>query len=44
MNEKFQNEKVKFAVTNNKNSWALKQERLSPRYTTRWEDIIYVLS
>ncbi|WP_061271141.1 Y-family DNA polymerase [Leptospira interrogans] len=44
INEKFQNEKVKFAVTNNKNSWALKQERLSPRYTTRWEDIIYVLS
>lgn len=44
INEKFQNEKVKFAVTNNKNSWALKQERLSPRYTTNWEDIINVLS
>ncbi|WP_061245722.1 Y-family DNA polymerase [Leptospira noguchii] len=44
INEKFGKEKVKYAVTNKKNSWTLRQVRLSPRYTTRWEDIINVLS
>ncbi|MCG6170200.1 Y-family DNA polymerase [Leptospira sanjuanensis] len=44
VNARFGKDKVKLAVSAKQNSWSLRQENLSPRYTTRWEDILHVLS
>ncbi|TGM04814.1 Y-family DNA polymerase [Leptospira barantonii] len=44
INGKFGKDKIKLAVASKQNAWSLRQENLSPRYTTRWEDIPVVLS
>lgn len=35
-------EKVKFAIQGTDKTWKMKQENLSPRYTTKWSDILVV--
>ena len=42
MNNKFGKDKIKLAVLGDKSKWKLRQEKLSPNYTTRWKDIITV--
>ncbi len=42
INEKAGLEKVKFAIQGTENNWKMKQENLSPHYTTRWNDILVV--
>ena len=37
------NNKVKFAVQGNGKNWKLRQEKLSPCYTTRFSDILEVV-
>lgn len=39
INQKFGDGKVKLARQNLKKKWPMKQEKLSPRYTTRWYEI-----
>ncbi|MDX9848064.1 MAG: Y-family DNA polymerase [Tenuifilaceae bacterium] len=42
INVKFGKSTVKLAVQGSRREWKLKQEKLSPGYTTRWEDILEV--
>jgi DNA polymerase V len=42
LNHRFLDTKVKLGSQDLKRTWKMKQERLSPRYTTRMEDIIVV--
>ncbi|MBT3383920.1 MAG: Y-family DNA polymerase [Prolixibacteraceae bacterium] len=42
MNAEFGRDKVKLAIQGSGKEWKLKQEKLSKRYTTNWEDIIEV--
>ncbi|MEZ5197072.1 MAG: Y-family DNA polymerase [Bacteroidales bacterium] len=35
-------EKVKFAIQGTEESWKMRQDNLSPRYTTQWSDILVV--
>ena len=42
LNEKYAGNKVKLANQDLKRTWKMRQERLSPRYTTNIEDIIVV--
>jgi len=42
INGKYGRNTVKFAVQGSGVRWKLRQEKLSPSYTTRWEDIIKV--
>ncbi|KAB2868453.1 MAG: Y-family DNA polymerase [Bacteroidales bacterium] len=42
LNAKYGRDKLKLAVQGNKKEWKLKQEKLSPCFTTRWEDILKV--
>jgi len=35
-------DKVKFAVQGMEENWKMRQHNMSPRYTTRWEDILVV--
>ncbi len=35
-------EKIKFAIQGNDKTWKMRQENLSPQYTTRWKDILIV--
>ncbi|TGK12815.1 Y-family DNA polymerase [Leptospira stimsonii] len=44
MNSKFGKERIRLAVTAQKDSWKLRQEHHSPNYTTDWKEIINVLS
>ncbi|XDD52547.1 Y-family DNA polymerase (plasmid) [Leptospira sp. WS92.C1] len=44
INARYGKSKVKLAVASKQNAWSLRQENLSPRYTTRWQDIPIVLS
>lgn len=44
LNNKFGKDKIKLAVQGNKEKWKLRQEKLSPKYTTDWNDIITVKS
>jgi DNA polymerase V len=34
--------KIKFAVQGTQRNWKMKQEKLSPSYTTRWEDLLTI--
>ena len=36
------NRQLKFAVEGSDESWKMRQENLSPHYTTRWSDILVV--
>jgi DNA polymerase V len=42
INESFGQQKIKLASQDIKRVWKMKQEKLSPRYTTKLEDIITV--
>ncbi len=42
INKKAGMEKIKFAVQGDEKTWQMRQENLSPQYTTRWEDILIV--
>ena len=42
INERYGSDKVKLAVLGNKRKWKLRQEQLSPSYTTHWDDIITI--
>ena len=42
LNTAFGQQKIKLASQDQKRVWKMKQERLSPRYTTRWSDIITI--
>jgi DNA polymerase V len=42
LNVKYGKNTVKLAVQGSSREWKLKQEKLSPGYTTRWEDILEV--
>lgn len=42
LNNTFGQQKIKLASQDQKRVWKMKQEKLSPRYTTRWSDIITV--
>jgi len=42
INSSFGQQKIKLASQDQKRVWKMKQERLSPRYTTRLSDIITI--
>lgn len=42
LNAKYGNKTVKLAVQGSSGEWKLKQEKLSPAYTTRWNEILSV--
>ena len=42
LNMRFGRDTVKLAAQGNKKEWKLKQENLSPRYTTRWDELLKV--
>jgi DNA polymerase V len=44
LNIRYGRDKVKLAVQGNKKEWKLRQENLSPRYTTRWDELLKVKS
>lgn len=44
INTRYGRDKVRLAIQGNKKKWKLRQERLSPNYTTDWNDIITVKS
>ena len=42
INNKADAGQLKFAVEGSDQDWKMRQENLSPRYTTRWSDILVV--
>lgn len=42
LNARYGKDKVKLAVQGNNQDWKLRQEKLSPRYTTRWDELLKV--
>jgi len=44
LNSRYGRDKLKLAVQGNHKDWKLKQEKLSPRYTTQWDEILKVKS
>jgi DNA polymerase V len=42
LNSRFGPDTVRLAVQGNNKEWHLRQEKLSPRYTTRWSDLLKV--
>lgn len=42
INERYGKDTVKLAILGNRRQWKLRQEKLSPFYTTKWEDIITI--
>ncbi|MBI4649506.1 MAG: DUF4113 domain-containing protein, partial [Bacteroidia bacterium] len=42
INDKYGNDTLKLAVQGTEKKWKLRQEKLSPSYTTKWSDIITV--
>ncbi len=42
LNTRFGKDKVKLAVQGVNKDWKLRQEKLSPRYTTRWDELLKV--
>ena len=44
LNSRYGRDKLKLAVQGNNKDWKLKQEKLSPRYTTRWDELLKVKS
>ena len=42
LNRKYKSDKIKLASQDLQRTWKMKQERLSPRYTTNINDIIHV--
>ena len=42
INRKMGQDIVRYAALGYKKKWQLKQERLSPCYTTRWKDILKI--
>lgn len=43
LNQRFGQQKIKLAVQDQKRVWKMKQEKLSPRYTTSLKDVITIL-
>ena len=44
LNSRYGRDKLKLAVQGNHKDWKLKQEKLSPRYTTQWDELLKVKS
>jgi len=44
LNVEFGRDKIKLAVQGDGKEWKLRQERLTKRYTTNWNEIIEVLA
>lgn len=44
INQNFGKEAVRLAASGRTRSWSMKREQLSPRYTTRWSDLMQVLA
>lgn len=44
LNTRYGRDKLKLAVQGNHKDWKLKQEKLSPRYTTQWDELLKVKS
>ncbi len=42
LNQKYGRNTVKLAISGNRRRWKLRQEQLSPQFTTRWDDIITI--
>jgi DNA polymerase V len=42
INEKAGADTLKFAIEGSEKTWRMRQENLSPHYTTRWKDILVV--
>ena len=42
INKKMGRDVVRYAIQGYKKSWILKQQQLSPCYTTRWSDLLSV--
>ena len=42
INKKMGRDSLRFAIQGYKKSWTLKQQRLSPCYTTRWQDLLVI--
>ena len=42
INNKMGRDSVRFSIQGNKKSWILKQQKLSPCYTTKWHDLLVV--
>ena len=42
INRKMGRDSVQFAIQGYKKTWMLKQQKLSPCYTTRWNDLLVV--
>ena len=42
LNNKYHDKKIKLASQSLKRTWKMRQERLSPNYTTNWNDIIVI--
>lgn len=42
INNKLGTKKIKFATQNISKTWIMRQEKLSPRYTTKWKEILVV--
>jgi len=42
LNAKYGGKTIKLAVQGSSREWRLRQEKLSPSYTTRWDDILSV--
>ena len=42
INKKAGADKIRLAVQGSDESWKMKQENLSPHYTTRWGDVLVV--
>ena len=42
INKKMGRDTVRYAIQGYNKSWILKQQKLSPCYTTRWEDLLSV--
>ncbi len=42
LNNRYGKDKVKLAVQGGSKDWHLKHEKLSPRYTTRWDEILKI--
>jgi len=44
INKKYGSETTHFASTGIEKSWQMKQEHLSPKYTTKWDQIVEIVA
>jgi DNA polymerase V len=42
INKKFGSDTIRYAVQGKGNSWSIKREKLSPNYTTKWNDFLSI--